>query len=257
MSLAKVLEEMKQARPFAEENVDSGPSETLNARRGRQKRAAETMKDLRQQYSDNLLKTAVFILTVGTERETFEAQVTSDGSALKSDAESFFNDLANRVHPTLYAGKNPGANLFDVVGRHLEDKARELGMTEYPQLIYKSQYARQVNTPAEFASLLKQALTEQVGGEVVGINAVRGLTDLAISKGHEATVTPILLSTSDQKFSVELIAHLERLTPRVFLVIAGEAPEQLKSAEGAVVLTEVSPKSVKNALKQIKNNLKK
>lgn len=257
MSLLKVLEEMKKVRPLAEEDTDSGPVETLTARRGRQKRAVETLKDLRRQYSDDLLRSAVFILVVGSDREAFETTVTTDGSCLLSKAESFYEDLANRVHPTIYAGKDPGANLFDVVGRHLEDKARELGMTEYPQLLFKNQYRRMVHTPAEFTELLKQAITEQVGGEVVGINAVRALTDKAIANNHDKTVTPIVLSTEDQKFAVELIPHLERLTPRVFLVVAGKAPKQLKSIQGAVVLKEVTAETVEGALNQIKNNLKK
>lgn len=257
MSLSKVLEEMSKVRPLAEENVDSGPIETLGARRGRQKRAAETLKDLHEQYSDALMRSAVFILTVGSEREAFEAAVTGDGSGLLSKAESFYDDLASRIHPTLYAGKNPGANLFDVVGRHLEDKAREIGMREYPQLLFKSQYARMVNSAEEFASLLKVAVTEQVGGEVVGINAVKSLTEKAIANNHNKTVTPILLSSADQKFSVELISHLQRLTPNVFLVIAGEVPSALKSTDGAVLVSEISAKSVKNALKQMRNNIKK
>lgn len=257
MSLSTILAEMNKARPFAEEDVDSGAPETLNGRRGRQRQAAEQLKALKAQYSDTLLRSAVFILTVGSDREAFENVVTSDGSGLLSKAESFYDDLANRIHPTLYAGKNPGANLFDVVGRHLEDKARELGMIEYPQLLFKSQYARMVNTPEEFSALLKIAITEQVGGEVVGINAVRALTDKAIANNHDKTVTPILLSTEDQKFAVDLIPHLERLTPRVFLVVAGKAPKQLKGIQGAILVKDTTPESIAAALAQIKNNLRK
>lgn len=257
MSLAKYLDEMLKIRDFAEEDTDSGPTETLSGRRGRKRQAIEQMKTLRQQYSDALMRSAVFILTVGSEREIFETAVTIDGSCLLSKAESFFEDLAGRVHPTLYAGKDPGANLFDVVGRHLEDKARELGMTEYPQLLFKSQYRRMIQTPEEFTELLKLAITEQVGGEVVGINAVRGLTDKAIANNHAATVTPILLSTPDNKFSVELIPHLERLTSRVFLVVAGKAPKQLKSMQGAIVMKEATSEAVEAALTQIKNSLRR
>lgn len=257
MSLIKTLEEIKKHTAYANEDVESGPIETLNGRRGRQRASVESIKLLRRQYSDELLRSAVFILTVGTDRESFEQIARDNGNCLFSKADSFYSDLANRIHPTLYAGKNPGANLFDVVGRHLEDKARELGMIEYPQLLYKNTYARMVQSPEEFAVLLKQAITEQVGGEVVGINAVRELTEAAIAKGHTASATPILLSTEDSKFAVELIPHLERLTPRVFLVVAGKAPKQLKTMQGAIVVKEASSESVEVALTQIKNNLKK
>lgn len=257
MSLQKVLEEMKKVRVLAEEDVDSGPIETLTGRRGRKRHAVEQLKNLRSQYSDTLLRSAVFILTVGSQREAFEQLASTEGNCLLSVAESFYEDLANRIHPTLYTGKNTTSNLFDVVSRHLEDKARELGITEYPQLVFKHQYARQVTSSKEFTELLKQAITEQVGGEVVGINAVRSLTDTAIARNHTQTVTPIVLSTSDENFALELIPHLERLTTRVFLVVAGEASETLKATEGAIVLSEVSSKSMKAALKQIRSNLKK
>ena len=257
MSLQKTLEEMKKHAVYANEDVDSGPVETLNGRRGRKKAAVESLKNLRRQYSDDLLRSAVFILTVGTDREVFEKIASTDGNCLLSQADSFYSDLANRIHPTLYAGKNPSANLFDVVGRHLEDKARELGMTEYPQLLYKTAYSRMVQSPEEFTALLKQAITEQVGGEVVGINAIRELTDTAIAKEHSASATPVLLSTEDSKFAVELISHLERLTPRVFLVVAGKAPKQLKTMQGAIVVKEANSESVEAALTRIKNNLKK
>lgn len=257
MSLSKVLEEMKKVRPMAEQDTDSGPVETITARRGQKRNAQEQLKNLRNEYSDMLLRTAAFIVTVGSEAEAFNEAVTSDGSCLSAPAEGFYEDLAARVHPTLYQGKDPGANLFDVVSRHLEDKARELGITEYPQLLFKAQYRRMISSQSEFVSLLKQAVTEQVGGEIVGINAVRSLTDKAIKAEHKLPVTPVLLTTKDQEFAVSLLPHLKRLTPNVSLVVVGEASESLKATPGAVVVSEVNAKTVKGALKQIKNNLKK
>jgi len=258
MALQNVLEEMKKIQPFVAEDTDSGPVETLTARRGRKRQAIERMKLLREEYTNELLSSAVFILAVGSERAAFEELATTEGNCMKSSAESFFEDISGRVHPSLYVNRGDSAsNLFEVAGRHLEDKARELGMLEYPQMIFKSQYRRAINSSLDLTALLKQAISDQVGGEVVGINAVHALTDTAIEKGHAATVTPIVITSEDQKYSVELIAHLQRLTPRVFLVVAGEAPQQLTSMSGAIVMGEVNSKAIKSALKQIKSNLRK
>lgn len=258
MALNKILEEIKKLQPFIDEDTDSGPTETLSARRGRQRNAVEQVKGFRRDYTADLLRSAVFILTVGSEREAFEGLATTEGSCLSSDAESFFKDIAGRIHPTLYVGRGDTvSNLFDVAGRHLEDKARELGILEYPQMIFKSQYRRQIETVEQLTALVKQAIMDQVGGELVGINAISQLTDAAIASNHTATVTPVVLSTADQKFSVELISHLERLTPRVFLVIAGDAPSQITSVEGAIIVKDVNAKAVKGALKQIRSSLKK
>jgi hypothetical protein len=257
---------MKLIRPLADEDLDAidmhDPKNyhlinTMGARRGRKNAAVERLKELKTEYSNSLLNGAVFILSVGSEAEAFNEVASTEGNCLSAKAEDIFEDLAGRVHPSLYSGKSTNSNLFDVVGRHLEDKAGELGMTEYPQLMFKDKYSRQIDTQADFAQLLKEAVTEQVGGEIVGITAVRGLTDAAIARNHTQSVTPILLTTKDQKFAVELIKDLERLTPRVYLVVAGEAPKQLISAKGAIALTEVNSKTVKNALKQIKTSLNK
>lgn len=256
MALNQILEEMKKLQPFVDEDTDSGPSETMGARRGRQRNAVEQIKGLRKDYMSDLLRSAVFIVTVGSERDAFESLATTEGSCLQSDAESFFKDLASRVHPSLYVGRGDTvSNLFDVAGRHLEDKARELGVLEYSQMIFKAQYRRQIDTADQLTALLKQIIMEQVGGELVGVNAISQLTDDAIASGHTATVTPVVLSSADQKFSVELIGHLERLTPRVFLVVAGDSPAI--SGEGAIIVKDVNAKSVKGALKQIRSSLKK
>lgn len=258
MSLQTVLEEMKKVQPFIDEDTNSGPTETLRARRGRQSHAIERMKMLKEQYSNELLSGAAFILTVGSEREAFDMLATTEGNCLGSKVESFFEDLSSRIHPSLYEGRNNTAsNLFGVASRHLEDKAREIGMTEYPQLIFKSEYDKAINTGADLTALLKKAITDQVGGEVVGINAVRELTESAIDKGHSASITPIVLTTDDTKYAVELVSHLERLTPRVFLVVAGKAPKALRAMQGAIVVKDGTLESVEAALTQIRNKLKK
>jgi len=41
------------------------------------------------------------------------------------------------------------------------------------------------------------------------------------------------------------------------LVVAGKAPKQLKTMQGAIVVKEANSESVEAALTQIKNNLKK
>lgn len=49
MALQNVLEEMKKIQPFVAEDTDSGPVETLTARRGRKRQAIERMKLLREE----------------------------------------------------------------------------------------------------------------------------------------------------------------------------------------------------------------
>lgn len=263
MSLAKVLEEMKQIRPIADEDLDAidmndprnhSLLSTIGTRRGRKARAQEELKMLRQEYSDLLLKGALFIIAVGTKSAEFNEMAENEGNCLRAGAEDLFEELATRVHPDLYTNKSSTSNLFDVVGRHLEDKANELGISEYPQLIMNDRLSRHVTDKADFVQLLKQALVQQVGGELVGINAIRSITDKAIAANHKAAITPVVLTTTDEAFALMLMPDLRRLTPNAYLVVAGES--DVSQLPGVINVAEVNAKSVKAALKQIKNNLK-
>ena len=256
MSLATVLQEIKQIKPFAEEDISSGPMETLNSRRGRQKQAKETLKRLKKEYMAELLSTAVFVVSSGLGKDSFASVAVESFNCFSADPEEFYKDLVNRVPPVLYLNKE-GINAFDVLGRHLEDKMLELDIREYNQLITKQEYSKKVESKEEFIELVKQAINKQIGAEIVGIQSVTSLIDTALDKGHSGRTTPIILSTNDEKLALDLIRDLERLTKRVFLVITGKSSKSLKSVEEAIILKEANKETVEQALITIQKSLKK
>ncbi len=257
MSLLKTLEEIKKVSPYAEEDTDAGAIETLAGRRARKAKAIEDLKRLKRNYREALMRSAVFILVTGSEAKEFESIATNQFGCMASELEGFYQDLAGRVHPTLYLGKETNANVFDVVGRHLEDLANELDIVGYPMLQYKQQYSRTVNSKEEFTQIVKTAVNQQVGGEMVGIHAVNSLTNSAIASNHSATVTPIVLTTDDAALAMNLVPALERLSPRVFLVLAGKGPKQLKGNKDLLAIKTSTPENVEETLKTIKSSLKK
>lgn len=257
MSLTQVLEEIKTLKPFAEEDVNSGPVETLSGRRGRRNQAIERLKQLKRQYSKDLLSTAIFIVSTGKNREELEKLATGSFGCFSTDPEEFYNDVSGRVPQSLYLGKESISSIFDVLGRHLEDKMNELDIREYNQLLYKSPYAKKINSTKEFTDLVKKAINQQIGAEIVGVQAVTSLTDVAIEKGHIKEPTPIILSTGDEQLAVDLVKDLVRLTPRVFLLITGESSDSLKSKDGAIILEEVTKDSVRKTILDIKKSLKR
>jgi len=254
MSLSTLLEEIKKARPFAEENVEEGARETLNARRGRKAQNIELMKRLKSQYASELRSTAAFVLVVGSKRKEF-TEAAEGFKCFVADPEYFYSDLAKRVPTSLYLGKEGMSNIFDILGRHLEDKAHELDIVGYPQLIFRQEYRSHISNQEEFLALVKRAINEQVGGEVVGIQSIKNLTDVAIDKNHAAKVTPILLPTGDELFALTVAEALEKISTRVFIVAAGETKETY--TEGVLVVKEPTSDSVKKTLKTISNSLKK
>lgn len=257
MSLTRVLEEIKQYQVYADEDVDSGPSETMSGRRGRKMQAQESIKRLKRDYGKDLMASSLFILISGANRDAFTSTAIENFGCFAADPEGFYRELADSVAPVLYENKMPSSSMFDVLGRHLEDKALEMDIVGYPQLLFRQQYLQNITSKESFVSLVKTAINEQVGGEVAGIHAVRAIVDSAIARSHSARVTPIVMGTKDDQLVVELFHSLKRLTPNVFLVVAGKAPRFIKNLSGALVIKEATPQSVEETLTTIKNSVRK
>jgi hypothetical protein len=255
MSILEKMNEIKKLRPLADEDVDSGPVQTLSARRGRKAQAKERLKSLTDEYSKELLNSALFIVVSGENREDFITEGSKFG-CFSVDSEEFYKDLASRIPASLYLGKSTVSNVFDILGRHLEDKMSELGVVGYPQLLFKQEYAQQLNSKDEFTNLVKRAINDQLGSEIVGLQSIRSLVPTFISTDYAEKNTPIILSTGDDKLALSLLKDLKRLTSKVFLVTVGEASDKLKN-ENSIQLKEANNKSINQAMKLIKNSIKK
>lgn len=256
MNLIEILSEIKKVKPFAEEVIENGPRETMTGRLGRKNQSVETLKRLKREYTNTLRQTAAFIFVVGSKREEFLTLGVDSYKCFSADPESFFSELADRVPQALYLGKESLSNTFDVLGRHLEDKAAELDIVGYPQLIFRQEYARHLNTRQDFIDVIKQAITEQIGGELVGIQTAKLLTEQAIEKNHSAKITPVLLASGDQKFVLKVAQDLERITSRVFVIVAGDTKNLPKGLE-VLSVPEVTADSVKKTLKAVSLTLTK
>lgn len=252
MSLQKVLEEIKVVKPLSEEDISAGPRETYAGREGRKRNATERYKDLKEKYIDELRASAVFILVCGSGKDQFSEVAQKEFGCFSSDPDGFYKDLANRLNPELYNGKTSGSNLFDILGRYLEDKATEMKLSSYPQLIMKQQYFRAIKDKNDFVSLIKQAINEQVGSEIVGIHTLREVSEKAIDAGHGSKLTPIVLSTDDEELALDLNSTLGRIGSRSFLVSAGKGAKTIRSIDGAFAVKEIDKESVENVLTNIR-----
>lgn len=265
MSLSTILEQMNQTRPNAEMDVTLGNPSTYNGRLGLKKASTETMKRLKLEYRNELMKTAAFIVVAGSNREAFIQLASSEAFGCFSvNPDDFFNDVVSRVKPTLF-GRETVKNLFNVVGNLLEDKMGELDINSYPTLRYNDKYNSSVNNASDLMFLVRSAVTDQIGAEVVGVNAIHSVVDAAIKNGHSAFVTPILFSTDDERFALNMYTNIKRrkhsdgtfsgITDRVFLIVAGKASKELTKTEGAVVVKNVTEESVGEALSTIRSKI--
>jgi hypothetical protein len=257
MSLSKVLEEIKTAKPFAEENLDGAPLETLRARQGRKNQAVERLKVLKRDYRKSLLQSAAFIVVTGEKRDEFSSAATEQFKCFSANPDAFYEDLANRIPPVLYEGKSDPQNLFDILGRHLEDKAHELDLSEYTQLTFRQEYRGAIANKKDLTSMIRTAVNEQMGAEIVGIQAVTSIIDKAIDSNHGKLITPILLTTDSEKLALDLETSLRRLNPRgVFLVVAGKGTKALRAVPRVLAVKDPSPEAVEQTLKTIDGSAK-
>ena len=257
MSLKDLLAKIKEIQPLADEDVETSAPATLNARRGRKRQAIEELGRLRQEYTNELRATAAFIVVIGDKREEFDKVANDSIKCFSVDPDSYFKDLIKRIPRSLYLGNESVQNIFDVLGRHIEETAGELGIVGYPQLIFKQEYQRALRNEDDFLRLVRQAVTDTMGGEIVGIKAARDLTKSAIESGNVAKFTPIILTTEFEKFGLKIANDLGRISTRVFLVKAGETTTVPADSNFDAVLSEITKEEVKKAFKQIGNSLKK
>jgi hypothetical protein len=270
MSLVKILKEITVNRPNAEMDVALGSPSTYGGRIGLKRAATESMKRLKRDYRNELMDSTVFIVVAGADKDTFTSLASSEAfECFATDPEEFYRDLVSRVNPTLFGRENV-RNLFNVAGNVLEDKALELDINSYNGLSFNEKYNRPATTPEEFTQIIKTAINDQVGPEIVGINAINSIVDKAIQKNHNAEVTPLILNTSDEKFALDLYKGLPELVKKgvstetqfaarkkakAFLVVAGKASKALRSTEGAVYIKEVNEETVGEALASIRNRI--
>jgi hypothetical protein len=263
MSLSTILKEIETNRPNAEMDVAMGNPQTLGGRQGLKRAATEAVKRLTLDYRKELLASTSFIVVTGTARDSFVELASGDTfGCFSSDPERFFKDLTSRIDSRLF-GREGAKQLFNIADNILYDKAMELDLASYNGLAFNDKYNRGVKTAQDFEVIVRDAIVDQVGSEIVGIDAVYSLATAAIKKGHEASVTPVILGTDDEKFALDLYKNLKTrilsdgmktgLTPNVFLVVAGKASKEVQKLGEHV--KAVNEASVAEALTSIRNRV--
>lgn len=252
MSLQKTLEQIKVFKPLAEEDISQGPRETYSSREGRKRNATSKLKELREDYAIKLRQSAIFVLVAGSAKDEFVELAKNEFKCFTADPESLYKDLADRLPPALYDQKTPPANLFDIMGRHLEDEIIEMNIDGNLQLVFHSKYQRACSGKEDFKNLIKEAINDQGGLVIAGEHIIRSLVDEAIATGHGQRFTPIILATNDEKLALDLRGTLGRIGSGAYLVAAGKGAKTIRSTEGAFTVKEVNNQTVETTLTNIR-----
>ncbi len=260
MNLNTILKQIAIHKPNAELELDMGNINTYRARLGQKRAAEESILRLERDYKNQLLQSTAFILVTGSSKDAF-VELASDPKfeSFTANPEALFNEIAEQVSPptvkpSLY-GREGVKSLFSIAQNVFRDKATDIGVVEYPSFAFNDRYNVGINTKEEFAQLLKTAIVDQVGSEIVGIHAVNSIADKAIERGHTGSVTPIILGTSDERFALNLLENLKKLKAKTFLVSAGKVSKTIQGNSGTVVVKNVTEENVADALVTIKNKI--
>lgn len=264
MSLSTVLKEIETNRPNAEMDITMGSPQTYGGRVGLKRAAIEAVERLKLEYRNELMASTSFIIVTGSARNAFSELASSEKfECFSVDSEELYRDLVSSVDPQLF-GRENAKGLFNIIDNVLRDKAVDLGIRSYPTLSFSDKYNSAVNNAEDLVSLVKTAINDQVGSEIVGLNSVYSIVDEAIKRNHSATVTPVILNTSDEKFALDLQKNLKRrrhsdgtysgLTDKVFLVVSGKASKEVR-ATATVSVKEVSEETVGEALTTIRSKI--
>jgi hypothetical protein len=254
MSLKSILAQIQEQQALATQDTEGGNPATLRTRQGMQRQAKEQLVGLELQYTEEILNNCTFILVNGDAKESFADIAAADFGCFSADPEAVYKELANRVPPELYLGSNNPIEAFDVLSRHLEDLANELAIQSYPLLQWNQNYSGAIATKEDFVALVKKAINEQVGSELVGIYTISKLVPKAIAAAHASQVTPIILPTNDDLLISDLSTNLERFGTRSFVVTAGKTKGK-KTTSGSIVVKQANDESVREALSTIRGQL--
>lgn len=264
MSLNTILNKIETYRPTATTEIDMSNPGTYQSRVGVKRAAKEAIERLEKEYEDELRNSTVFIVVTGKERDTF-TQVASgkEFGCFSVDPDSLFKDLTDTIDKSLF-GREGVRYLFNIASNALQDKARDLGIRSYNMLQFSDKYNSGVKTPEEFIPILRRAVVDQVGSEIVGLDAIKKIVTPAINNKHGASVTVVVLNTADENFAVELQSNLKKhrdrtgegrgLTDKVFLVGAGKTSQALHQA-GALLVKKVTEETVGEALTTLRNKV--
>jgi hypothetical protein len=251
MNLSVILDEINQQKKIAQQDLNVISPKALPYKKGQVNSAKQKLEDLYVDYKNELLKSSVFILVTGDESESFASIAEEKFKCFSVDGKSMFKEMLEKVNPQLYKNKKVNAFVFEVLGNVLEDKMKTLDIKAYNQLIFDAKYSIVTKDENEMLNVITSAVTDIVGSEVVGLDALERITQKAVNKNYKSKIVPILIHSQDEGFIDSITAGLKQLNPKVIKVSAGKTKTDLKTK---ISLEEVNEKSIEEALKTIAAN---
>lgn len=252
----KVLaDEIAEKKHVAEQDPGFDPL-SRRVRLGKIQKAKEEVKELIEQYREEIRLNAAFILVTGSNAEKFNSVAVKDFNCFSVDANDFYDKICENIDKKLYTGYTSSPNHFNLVGARLEEVANEIGVKGYPPLLFEARYKKVINGKEELVKLVKRAFNDKVGAEMISMYAINEIVNQAAKVKFGSKIVPIILLCKDES----LISDFKRDFPLLiskgtFVVGAGDVNEETSK----LALTTVksgTKKQVEESLSLIRQKLK-
>jgi len=250
MSLTTVLEEIKETKKIALTDLDTVSPRAYPYKLGQVNSAKAKLESLYINYKHELLNKAIFILVTGSDSALFSEIAERDFKCFKTDGKILFKEIANEIDPSIYLNKKVNSSVFEVIGNVLEPRLKDLDIVSYNTLMFEAKYEKVIKNDNDFVQLITESVSDIIGAEVVGLDALERISKEAVNKGYKSKMVPILIHSKDEGFISSISNNLKTLSPRVVTIAAGKVKKK-NDLNILASITEVDEQSVGKALKEI------
>lgn len=220
--LEELLEEINKQKKDASIDIDAVDPRVREHTKGRVRRAKDQLEQLYVQYKNEILRRSVFILSTGQNAKAFANIAEEEYKCFKIDGDSFYKDIVDQLHPDLYEGKTVNSSVFEVLNNLLEDRMKNLDVISYNSLMFDTRYQRTVKDKNEMIQVAREAITDVIGGEVLGLDALERVSQEAVNKEYKSKMVPIVIYSEDEEFVKKASEQVKNLTTKVFVVNSKE-----------------------------------
>ena len=252
MNLKNLIEKIIENKAIAEKDVEFEPVTTYKHRCGSKTNAINELEILMTEYRNAVIKSSLFILSVGDSSDDFSKLADSDFGCLCFSAEKLFEDVANMIDPQLYLNQKSSGYLVTQIQDCLSDLGQDAGVLSLPMIQYKTKYDTTFASKQELIDFIKVIVVESIGVELLLIMAVSDASKIAINEQRLSSILPIVLNVKDLELLNEIKKESSRITNNVFVVGSGKVP---KKVDCGIKLKEVSKEEVEKALVTIKSKI--
>ena len=226
--LESIIMDIKHNQKIADTPVPEHP-QTYRVRLGNQKRAKENLISLKKDYMAALLSRVALIVAGGKGSAEFAKLAKEEFDCFAISATSFFEDMAADIHPQLYTDTTATSHIFHALEQNYIDRSHDFDIASAPGLTFTKEFKRVLKDKADLVKLAQDAFMANVGGEIVGLDAIEKVSTLAIAEEYVAGTVPIILHTNDVVLAGKLTVDLNRMFRNTFSIenLEGDIDEAL------------------------------